>query len=208
MSSVAIYMEGGGEGRDTKIALRQGMDMFLNPIKEAVRNKSWRWKLVPCGSRNAAFKSFKNAILKDTARIIILLVDAEGPVKTSAREHLKSRDGWDLDFTTDDNVHLMIQTMETWIIADISALTDYYGNNFRQSALPLTSELELISKSEISRALKRATIATQKKEYHKIRHASDLLKLIDSSKVWRRCPSCERLFNTLLQAITDFPSFK
>lgn len=201
MSSIAIYMEGGGEGRDTKTALRHGMDMFLNPIKEAVRNKSWHWKLVPCGSRNAAFKSFKNAILKDTARIIILLVDAEGPVKTSVREHLKSRDRWELDFTTDDKVHLMIQTMEAWIVADIAALTDYYGQNFQQSALPSTSELEAISKSEITRALKLATKATQKREYHKIRHASDLFKRIDSSIVRQRCHSCERLFNTVLQAI-------
>lgn len=203
MSSVAIYMEGGGEGRDTKEALRQGMDMFLNPIKEAVRTKSWRWKLVACGSRNAAFKGFKNAILKekDAVKVIILLVDAEDPVKTSIREHLKSRDGWELNFTADDNIHLMIQTMETWIVADIAALTGYYGQNFQQGALPSSSELEAISKKEITRALKVATKATQKMEYHKIRHASELLKQIDSSKVRQRCQSCERLFSTLLQAI-------
>lgn len=194
-------MEGGGEGSSTRDALRRGMDEFLNPIKEAARNKSWRWKLVPCGSRDAAFKSFKNAILKDTAKIIILLVDAEDPVDTSVREHLKSRDRWELDFTKDDNVHLMIRTMETWIVADIAALTDYYGQNFQQSALPSTSELEAVSKSEITRALKLATKATQKSEYHKIRHASDLLKRIDSGKVRQRCQSCERLFNTVLQAI-------
>ena len=201
MSSIAIYMEGGGKGRDTKVALRQGMDMFLNPLKEAARNKSWHWKLFPRGSRNEAFRSFEHAFKNNEARIIILLVDAEGPVKTSVRAHLKSRDKWNLDFTTNDNVHLMIQTMETWIVADVAALTDYYGQNFQQSALPLTSELEAISKSEITRSLKRATKPTQKKEYHKIRHASEILKRIDSSKVRQRCQSCERLFNTVLQAI-------
>lgn len=201
MSSIAIYMEGGGKGRDTKTALRQGMDGFLNPIKEAVRSKAWRWKLVPCGSRDEAFRNFKHAVLNGDNRIIILLVDAEDPVKTSVREHLKSRDKWELDFTTDDDVHLMIQTMETWIVADIAALADYYRQNFQQSALPSTSELEEISKSEITQALKHATKATQKREYHKIRHASDLLKRIDSSKVRQRCQSCERLFNTVLQVI-------
>lgn len=201
MSSIAIYMEGGGDGSNTRDSLRRGMDEFLNPIKEAARNKSWRWKLVPCGSRSAAFKKFKNAALQDAAKVIILLVDAEDPVKTSVREHLKSRDRWELDFTADDKVHLMIQTMETWIVADIAALTDYYGQNFQQSALPLTSELEAISKSEITRALKLATKATQKGEYHKIRHASGLLKRIDSSKVRQRCQGCERLFNTVLQVI-------
>ena len=37
--------------------------------------------------------------------------------------------------------------------------------------------------------------------YHKIRHASDLLKRIDSSKVRDRCPSCERLFDVMIRAI-------
>ena len=131
MSSIAIYMEGGGEGSNTRDSIRRGMNEFLNPIKEAARNKSWRWKLVPCGSRSAAFKKFKNAALQDADKVIILLVDAEDPVKTSVREHLKSRDKWELDFTADDKVHLMIQTMETWIVANIAALTDYYGQNFQ-----------------------------------------------------------------------------
>ena len=201
MSSIAIYMEGGGESHNTKAALRQGMDEFLGPIKQVARNKSWRWKLVACGARNAAFRAFRNAVRDGVARIIILLVDAEGPVETSACEHLNSRDKWDLGFITDDNVHLMIQTMETWIVADTEALADYYGQNFRKSALPSTNDLEAISKTEIASALKRATQATQKEEYHKIRHASDLLKQIDSSKVRDRCPSCEKLFDDMIRAI-------
>ena len=95
----------------------------------------------------------------------------------------------------------MIQTMETWIVADTEALADYYGQNFRKSALPSTNDLEAISKTEIASALKRATQATQKEEYHKIRHASDLLKQIDSSKVRDRCPSCEKLFDDMIRAI-------
>lgn len=193
-------MEGGGEGRDTKIALRQGMDEFLNPVKEEARNKSWHWKLVPCGARGNAFKAFKNAVRNATARIIILLVDAEDRVETTAREHLKSRDQWDLGFTMDDNVHLMVQTMETWIVADPAALADYYGQNFRESALPVTDNLETISKTKIAQALKSATKATQKAAYHKTRHAGDLLKRIDSRKVRQRCPGCEGLFSTMFRA--------
>ena len=194
-------MEGGGKGNSAKASLRQGMDMFLYPIKEAIRSKSWRWKLVPNGSRNEAFSSFKQAVLNDVTTIIILIVDAEDPVKTSACEHLKLRDGWDFGFTKDDNVHLMIQTMETWLVADTEALSNYYGQNFKQSVLPSANTLETIPKAEISQGLKRATKATQKGEYHKIRHASELLKRIDSSKVRQRCPSCDRLFNTVFQAI-------
>ncbi len=201
MNEVAIYMEGGGKGHNTKAALRQGMDEFLGPIKQEARNKYWRWKLVPCGSRNDAFNGFKNAVRNGVAGIIVLLVDAEGSVETFAREHLKSRDGWDLSFAADDKVHLMIQTMETWIVADTEALADYYGQNFQESALSSRNDLEIATKTEIAQALKQATRATQKGVYHKIRHASDLLKRIDSSKVRNRCPSCERLFDDMIRAL-------
>ena len=42
--NVAIYMKGDGQGRDSKAATRQGMDTFLAEIKEACRNRRWRWK--------------------------------------------------------------------------------------------------------------------------------------------------------------------
>ena len=201
MSSVAIYMEGGGKGRDTKTALRQGMDVFLNPIKNVARNKSCRWKLVPCGGRDAAFRAFEDAIRNGNVGITILLVDAEGPVSVSAREHLKSRDRWDTSFTADDSIHLMIQTMETWIVADPEAMADYYGNHFRKNVLPPRDDLESVSKAEIAQVLERSTRETQKGVYHKIRHASELLKRIDPSKVRQRCQSCEKLFNTVIKAV-------
>ena len=62
LSGIAIYMEGGGEGNATKAALRQGMDTFLQPLKEAARDKMLPWKLVCCGPRNEAFKRFQNAV--------------------------------------------------------------------------------------------------------------------------------------------------
>ena len=45
MSGFAIYMEGGGDGKGTKAALRQGMDALLQPLKEAARAKTLHWKL-------------------------------------------------------------------------------------------------------------------------------------------------------------------
>ena len=35
MSGVAIYMEGGGRGPDTRAALRRGMDVLLGSLKQA-----------------------------------------------------------------------------------------------------------------------------------------------------------------------------
>ena len=89
--------------------------------------------LFPAEVPNYAFNGFKNAVRNGVAGIIVLLVDVEGSVKTSAREHLKFRDGWDLSFAADDKVHLMVQTMETRIVADPGALAEYFGQHKRAS---------------------------------------------------------------------------
>ncbi len=73
--------------------------------------------------------------------MIVLLVDAEEPVRGSPVDHLKARDGWDIHEADQDTIHLMTQMMETWIIADPGALCTYYGKGFRENALPKASNL-------------------------------------------------------------------
>lgn len=201
MSAVEIYMEGGGTGKGTA-DLRRGMDKFLGELKDAARSKEWRWNLVLCGNRHEAYDKFNRA--RDHARegeIIALLVDAEVPVKAQTSvEHLQNRegDGWDLTGVLAEHVHLMVQTMETWIIADSDALKDFYGPGFRANALPSRQNLEEEDKTAVENALYLATRKTKTKgRYHKIEHASKLLELIDSGKVRRRCRHCELLFSTL-----------
>ena len=177
------------------------MDAFLTPLKHAVRVRSLRWKLVCCGGRNAAFDGFRNAIHNGDDAVVALLVDAEAPVNGMARAHLQARDGWDLGFASDQAVHLMVQTMEAWIVADPATLAAYYGQRFQRNALPRTRNLETIGKDALAAALGRATRDTKKGTYHKIHHASDLLKLIDREKVQRRCPACAHVFNALGHAI-------
>ena len=132
MSGIAIYMEGGGDGASARAALRQGMDTFLEPLKQAARDKSWRWRLVCCGSRNEAHRGFRSALDHGDGSVFILLVDAED-----------------------------------------------------------------VSKQDLERGLRQATNATSKGRYHKIKHASDLLKRIDVSAVTSRCGHCKRLFEVL-----------
>jgi len=197
MSGVAIYMEGGGDSRSSKAALRQGMTVFLDPVKAATRARSWRWKLVCCGSRQETYGAFVFALHSSDDTVVVLLVDAEGLVAATPCAHLQARDGWDLRDVSDDVVHLMTQTMEAWIMADTEALVAYYGQQFAANRLLRVSNLETMPKSKVASALEQATRSTQKGAYHKIRHASDLLQRIDRQKVQQRCPSCARLFDTL-----------
>lgn len=199
MSGVAIYLEGGGPGPDTKEVLRRGMEAFLESLRVQVRAKGMYWKLVACGGRRQAFNAWSWP--KPDARypLRILLVDAEAPVSGGFADHLadRPRDQWPVSANDEDRIHLMVQVMETWIIADISTLACYYGPGFRGEALPTEKPLEEVRKKSIEAALRNATKNTQRGRYRKIRHASDLLARIDPGQVRQRCPACDRLFTVV-----------
>lgn len=150
-----------------------------------------------CGSRGSARNAFVNAVAQNPYVFNVLLVDAEAPVVTAPRAHLRTRDGWDLP-DGEECYHLMVQTMETWIVADPGALEEYYGQGFRANALPAAADLETVQKADVARALEHATRSTQKGPYHKIHHASHLLERIDPAKVEARCRHCHRLFEVLI----------
>ena len=179
------------------------MDAFLDPIKQRARAKSLRWKLVPCGGRRQTFERFRNAVTEaQPDELVVLLVDAEAAVgNNTPRAHLQTRDNWNLAFAANDMVHLMVQVMETWIVADPDTLAKYYGSRFRANSLPATANPETIHKTRIMTALRAATRYTQKRVYHKIRHASEILHLLDRRRVRERCPACDRLFDTLERRI-------
>ncbi len=161
-----------------------------------------KWQVVPCGPRNEAYRRFCEAAARGRGNVLFLLVDSEDGVRRSPRLHLVARDGWDdLEDVAEDRIQLMVRTMETWLIADVETLRSYYGNQFNDNALPRRQDLEKVPKENVSLALARATQKTQKGEYHKIRHASELLARVDPEKVKARCRHCKRLFDTLTSVI-------
>ena len=197
MNSIVIFMEGGGRGKESRAKLRNGMNAFLKELKETAQEKSWSLRPLCSGNRNDAFKDFEIVRRSGGHTLVVLLVDAEGPVSASPREHLFAKEGWNMRDSNEDAIHLMAQTMETWILADSEALAKYYGQNFARNALPKSDDLEKVSKIDVEQALKQATRKTQKGAYHKTKHASDLLKLIDPQKVREKCRHCDRLFSVL-----------
>ena len=84
-------MEGGGDSKDTKAALRVRMDALLGTLKQSARERELRWKLVCCGPRNEAFRHFRNALRDRDYGTVVLLVDAEDPVATEPETHLQAR---------------------------------------------------------------------------------------------------------------------
>ena len=198
---IAVYFEGGGNSAETKAILRQGMSAFLEPLVDLARQRRCRWSVISCGGRDQAFDAFVDAVEKESAAFNVLLVDSETAVSALPRAHLKQRDGWNLNAAQEEQVHLMAQCMEAWLVADPEALADYYGQGFNGGALPRRLNLEEEPKPQIYAALESATRHTQKGSYGKIKHASDLLKRVSQEKAKTRCQHCHRLFKTVADKI-------
>ena len=92
----------------------------------------------------------------------------------------------------------MVQMMESWFLADKKKLAEFYGKGFTKNSLPKHMNVEKVAKTDIEKGLKNAINSTSKQEYKKGEHAGEILRLIDSSKVRKSAPHCERLFETIL----------
>ncbi|MEH2240495.1 DUF4276 family protein [Nostoc sp.] len=203
VTEVRIYIEGGGDGKNTKALIRQGFSQFLKPLVEIAKSKKIKWDITICGSRNNAFRDFRNALKSHPEAFNLLLVDAEASVTTlSPWEHLKFRDNWDAPSGVDDShCHLMVQAMEAWFISDMATLKKFYGQGFKENSIPKNANVEIIDKDSLEPSLKAATRSTTKGEYQKIKHASKLLELLDVDKVRQASSYCDRLFTTLTETM-------
>ncbi|MEG3839893.1 DUF4276 family protein [Microcoleus sp. herbarium14] len=201
VKEIRIYIEGGGDGKNTKQLLRGGFSSFFKKLVQVARSKQIKWNITVCGSRNNAFRDFKNALADHPNAFVILLVDSEAPVeKQSPWEHLKSRDKWDSPGVDDTHCYLMVQAMEAWLIADIDTLKRFYGQGFKENAIPKNRNVEMIEKDSLEPSLRAASRDTKSKgEYQKIQHASKLLEMLDVDKVRKASSECDRIFTTLTE---------
>lgn len=202
VKEVRIYVEGGGDQRSGKAAVREGFSKFLSPLKEMARERHVSWNVIACGSRNDAFNAFGIALGQHGDAFNALLVDSEGPVSQSPWAHLQACDNWTIMDVSDNHCHMMVQAMEAWVVADPDALAHFYGHGFNSNPIPRQEDVEMISKPDLASALRLATQNTQKGEYHKIRHGPKILASVDVARVRNRARHCERMF-TILESKLD-----
>jgi hypothetical protein len=209
---VKLYVEGGGDSQLLKTACRQGFSEFLGKAGLAGRMP----RVVAGGSRNSAYDMFCTSI--KAGEPALLLVDSEELVKPDAQQgngtvvadrakwkpwlHLKQRvgDAWVMPAGSEDaHCHLMAQCMESWLLADRDALSRFFGQGFKESALPAVSRpMEELNKPLIYQALAQSTSDCKTKAaYGKGDHSFKLLALIDPAKVFIASPWAQRFIETL-----------
>ncbi|NQT18754.1 MAG: DUF4276 family protein [Planctomycetes bacterium] len=179
---VRVYVEGGGDGKTLKIRCREGFRKLLEKAGFVERMPA----IIACGGRASAFDDFKTAI-SDSAEdpYPILLVDSESAVHKEPWDHLKERDNWDKpDNADDDHAHLMVQCMETWIVADQDAVKEFFGQKLLARALPPTNDLESRSKDDVQSKLRHATKdCGEDRRYEKGKRSFELLGRLDPTKL-------------------------
>jgi len=205
MVTVKVYVEGGGDSNSLRTRCRAGFARFFE--KAGLKGRMPR--VVACGTRRNAYDDFCTAILTlGSNEFVALLVDSEGPVAVGQLpwNHLRDREGdaWEKPANaTDDHVHLMVQCMESWFLADRVSLAEYYGKGFSEKALPDNPKVEEIPKSDIWENLTRSSRETQKGPYEKGRHSFEILGRIDPAKVCTAAPFAKRLIDSLLRVVVS-----
>jgi Domain of unknown function (DUF4276) len=205
---IKLYVEGGGKGSHKRatIKLQQGFNSFFAELKEAAQIKKISFKIIPAGNTQSTYDDFIFSVANSPQSFNLLLVDSDAALEENetARAFLQKKfKKWILQTVKDEQCHLMVQIMESWFVADIDALKEFYGQGFNASAIPKNKNVEAIGKDKIESSLKTATAKTQKKEYHKIEHGSKLLELIKPQKVRDCAYHCERLFQIISEKIDE-----
>ena len=193
VSQIRIYFEG-------DVSLRPGLEAFLKPALDPARERNIRFTSIASGPIDETIKDFLNAVRDYPDALIILLVDSDRADNGRLIASIKSRSTWNNRIgaaVQDDQIHFMVQVMESWFLADKDALANFYGRGFRSNRLPQNPNVEQVPKDDVIRGIARAASDTSKRRYHKTRHAPDILKAIDPAKVRSVAPNCDRLFNTL-----------
>jgi hypothetical protein len=188
-SGVQVFVEG-APGPALSIECRRAFSKLLDRADFCRARPTF----IACGSRQRAFEKFVSEY-KNAACNALLLVDSEGPVsQDSPWDHVRQRvgDGWTRPaHARDEDLHFMVECMESWIVADRDALRSYYGKTLQESALPARPEVEDVPKRDLYEALKRAT---RQMGYGKGADSFKLLMRVDPRVLRDACPWAERFF--------------
>ena len=187
-----IYVEGGGPPeRVTNIRCREG---FRKLLAKCGLDES-RFQVTACGGGGDAWNDFKAAHADAGDECYVaLLIDSESPVANTEEtwKHLTEEHNWERPpCAGDDQVLLMTTCMETWIIADRSALCAHFGQCLLVSELPDLNALEELKHGAVRRRLQNATRSCPA-PYSKGPNSFEVLSRLDPTVLEEHLPSFRR----------------
>ena len=205
--AISLVIEGGGDDGKSRSLLASGFKALLKTTIAKATKKRIRFDVVMGGGKNKAHEHFTKTYLKHPQVCCMLLIDADSKPDdlTKPWVHAFKQHNMDRGEATDKDCHLMVMTIESWLLCDPKALAEYYGKNFKPNGLPKPAQVEQVPKATQEAELKRATADTQKESYHKIRHAADLLAKVDPKELLEHSKSFKRFVQTLEDWIAAVP---
>lgn len=206
--TIKIYVEGGGDSKSLHSQCRHG-------FKDLLENCGFRDrmpKVVACGGRGKAFDMFETSLREgDGSTYPILLVDSEeivsgsnyNPNSTIAWDHLLKSDKLARPTgATNVQAQLMTTCMETWIMADHSAIISFFGPKTIKNALLPTHNLETRDRHQVLDILVHATAnCGRDKSYDKGRRSFGILSLLNPQSLQTTLPHFCRFTESLNQIL-------
>lgn len=202
MVELRIFVEGGGESSALRRSCRIAFKRFLPTVGAGVI-----LGVRPCGSRGNAYRDFVTAVKQRKPDVLpVLLVDSEAPVGQSHKDKpwkflgAQRHGKWTRPSGSRDNqAHLMVQFMESWLVCDPAALEEHYGKGFKKDKLPQNKNIEKVSTTEVKRKLNSAIRDTNRGKKGTYEHNEGFAILADLkyAKVEERSVWAKRLFDFL-----------
>ena len=196
-----IYVEGGGPpDRVTNIRCREGFRKLLAKCGL----DDGRFQVTACGGGGDARNDFLDAhAVAGDQYYVALLIDSESPVANIEEtwKHLTEKHNWQRPpGARDDQVLLMTTCMETWIVADRSALGAHFGQCLLVSELPDLDSLEELRRGTVKDRLQDATRSCPV-PYGKGSNSFEVLSRLDPTVLEERLPSFRRARRILTEKL-------
>lgn len=144
------------------------------------------------GGKTQTIRKFKTNKLDAKQSLLLIDLDRpEGNIKADLADHGL------LEYS--ENVFYMVQEMDSWFLSQPDVLDKFYGkdnNNGKliSQKLPKKKAIEIEHPDE---KLQELTKTTTRGKYHKIKHAVELLKLLDATKLENDFSEFKRLIEKL-----------
>lgn len=195
--SAYIYIEGGASGAGSKYLNMKCQEAF-HKLLDRMGFRGRKPRLVACGGRSAVYDRFVIEHSQNVTGYVAMWIDSEEPVENldEAWEHLRT-------VTTvptfiqpegagDNQVLFMTTCMETCIVADRAGLSEHYGSQLQESALPPLVNLEGRGRRDVQTKLEHAT-RNCTNAYEKGKRSFEILAKLNPTTLEQHLPSFVRV---------------